>query len=70
MTDGDPAVSGCLERLGARSVVVRPDRLVLGCADTADEIAALAEQLNLFIVPDARAAAKPLDARTPELKPS
>ena len=62
VTDGDPAVRAWLERPGARSVVVRPDRLVLGCADTADEIAALAEQLNRFILPDARAAAKPLDA--------
>ncbi|MEU6147492.1 bifunctional 3-(3-hydroxy-phenyl)propionate/3-hydroxycinnamic acid hydroxylase [Streptomyces sp. NPDC047081] len=68
--DDDPAVRAWLDRLGTRAVVVRPDRLILGVAESAEDIAGIAEKLRRFVSADALGSAPSADGPAPQLERS
>jgi 3-(3-hydroxy-phenyl)propionate hydroxylase len=45
----DPAIRDWLDRLGTKVVVLRPDRLILGVANTPDELNQIGERIKRFV---------------------
>ncbi|MGZ5805468.1 MAG: bifunctional 3-(3-hydroxy-phenyl)propionate/3-hydroxycinnamic acid hydroxylase MhpA [Xanthobacteraceae bacterium] len=64
LLQADGEAADYLRRLGAQSVVIRPDRHVLGIANTADELAALIERIPQVKEPPPKAKRAPAGAWT------